>query len=352
MSRAQEPGSLSGLSILVTGGAGFIGRNLARNLVAEGAIVTALDVADDDNAALWIPNLLDSGVRFVRGSIEDSDLVGDLLAENRLVFHLATPAIGLESLQSGPSAHAIGLEQNLKFARWLTADHTVVFSSTSDVYGLHSKHYADKPMSEDDLCIYENPSVTRWAYAHMKALSEGVIAATPARSAAVRIFNCYGADLDYPRPRRILSRFVAAALNGEPLVVNGTGAQRRAYCHVSDMIAGLKLCASFASLQRGGDHLTVNLGNPQADYSVLEVAELVSDVGLSAGYTSQPSQILLADKMWAVDFDDTWSRRPDISRAARLFGFSPKVGLERGLGEMFDFIASRLDGGDSRYAHH
>jgi dTDP-glucose 4,6-dehydratase len=133
-------------------------------------------------------------------------------------------------------------------------------------------------------------------------------------TAIARVFNSYG-----PRMRRNDGRasvnFVNQALAGKPLTVYGDGTQTRSLCYVDDTIRGLYLLAT------SDEHLPVNIGNPNHEVTMLELAETVIRV------TGSPSEIVFE----ALPIDDPQVRRPDITRAREVLGWEPEVGLEEGL---------------------
>jgi dTDP-glucose 4,6-dehydratase len=132
----------------------------------------------------------------------------------------------------------------------------------------------------------------------------------------VRIFNTYG-----PRMRshdgRAIPTFARQALENEPITVFGDGSQTRSFCYVDDLIRGLQLLAD------SGEHLPVNLGNPQ-EFTILELAQTVIRV------TSSKSEIVYE----ALPVDDPQVRQPDITRARQVLGWEPEIQLEEGLRRM------------------
>jgi dTDP-glucose 4,6-dehydratase len=129
-----------------------------------------------------------------------------------------------------------------------------------------------------------------------------------------RIFNTYG-----PRMRRNDGRasvnFLNQALEGKPLTVYGDGSQTRSLCYVDDLIRGLYLLA------QSGEHLPVNLGNPDHEVTMLDLAQTVIRV------TGSSSEVVFE----ALPIDDPQVRRPDITRARQVLGWAPEVDLEEGL---------------------
>jgi dTDP-glucose 4,6-dehydratase len=135
-------------------------------------------------------------------------------------------------------------------------------------------------------------------------------------TAIVRIFNTYGPRMR-PNDGRALSNFVRQALAAEPLTVYGDGTQTRSFCYVEDLMRGIVLLAE------SGEHLPVNLGNPD-ERTVLELAEIVKRI------TGSSSEIVFE----ALPIDDPMQRKPDITRARQLLGWEPEISLEEGLSRL------------------
>lgn len=328
-------------SILITGGAGFIGRHLARLLDEQDHRVTVLDSVGDANAVFGCGELDEWGITTVKGDVGDLRLLRRLLHDHDVVVHLAAPTVGVEQMLRTPGSQAGALHETASLAGLLTEDHTLLFASTSDVYGLHSVHYGDKPMAEDDLTVYESPSVSRWNYSKVKALSENVFACCPARTVSVRIFNAYGPGFDYPQARRVIPQFTAAALAGRPLRVSGSGLQHRAFCHIDDLVRGMAQTLALARSLPVAGNLAVNLGNPAAYVSIRDLAHLVVELALDGGFVTVAPPIAFDGYAYSERFDDTWNRRPDITRARELLGYEPVVGLRDGLAGVLRFHATR-----------
>jgi dTDP-glucose 4,6-dehydratase len=109
--------------------------------------------------------------------------------------------------------------------------------------------------------------------------------------------------------------FIHQALEGKPLTVYGDGSQTRSLCYVDDLIRGLYLLAM------SGEHLPVNIGNPDHEVTMLELAQTVIKV------TGSSSEIVFE----ALPTDDPQIRRPDITRARQVLGWQPEIDLEEGL---------------------
>ena len=192
-----------------------------------------------------------------------------------------------------------------KRARFLTA-------STSEVYGDPQIH----PQPET-YWGHVNPIGPRGVYDEAKRYAEALTMAYHSQqgvdTAIVRIFNTYGPRMR-PNDGRAVSNFVRQALADDPLTVFGDGQQTRSFCYVDDLIRGIVLLAE------SGEHLPVNIGNPD-ERTLLDLAELVKKM------TGASSEIVFE----ALRVDDPMQRKPDITRAQQLLGWEPEVSLEEGL---------------------
>ena len=169
-----------------------------------------------------------------------------------------------------------------------------------------------------------NPIGPRGVYDEAKRYAEALTMAYHRQQGVdtciVRIFNTYGKRMR-PHDGRAIPTFVRQALAGEPLTVFGDGSQTRSFCYVDDLVRGLVLLA------RSGEHLPVNIGNPQ-ELTLLELAQAVIEV------TGSKSEIVFE----ALPVDDPQVRQPDITRARQLLGWEPQVTLDQGLRRMLGEI--------------
>ncbi|HXF98864.1 MAG TPA: UDP-glucuronic acid decarboxylase family protein [Gaiellaceae bacterium] len=294
---------------LVTGGAGFLGSHLCEALLARGHRVLCLDnlvVSTLEN----IEHLRDDAFVFL-----NHDVIEPIRIEEPLdyVFHLAALAspvdytrMPLHSLKTGSygTHHALGL------AKWKRA--RFLLASTSEVYGDPQVH----PQPET-YWGHVNPIGPRGVYDEAKRYAEALTMAYHRQQGVdtciARIFNTYGARMR-PNDGRAVPTFLRQALAGEPVTVFGDGSQTRSFCYVDDMIRGLILLAE------SGEHLPVNLGNPD-EKTLLELAQTIIRL------TGSTSEIVFE----ALPVDDPQVRQPDITRARQVLGWEPEVGLEEGL---------------------
>jgi dTDP-glucose 4,6-dehydratase len=177
-----------------------------------------------------------------------------------------------------------------------------------------------------------NPIGSRGVYDEAKRFAEALVMAYyryhGVDTRIARIFNTYGPRMR-PHDGRVVSNFIVQALQGEPLTVYGSGEQTRSFCFVEDEVEGL---VRLLMAPKAEDvHLPVNIGNPH-ELTVLEIAEKIIEL------SGSKSRILFEP----LPEDDPKVRRPDISRANQLLGWSPKISLDEGLQRTIDYFRLKL----------
>jgi len=343
---------MTGLSrVLITGGAGFLGSHLCDRLADRGCHVLCVDnllTGSSENVAHLLGH--------PRFHFIEHDVCDPLSVEGPLdaVLHFASPAspkdyleLPIHTLTVGAygTHNALGLAR-AKAARFLLA-------STSEVYG--------DPLVNPQQETYwgnVNPISPRGVYDEAKRFGEAMTMAYHRYhgldTRIVRIFNTFGPRMR-PNDGRVISTFVVQALRGDPLTVQGDGTQTRSFCYLDDMVSGLLAVLDLPSDRSPEDrmdraflyasretedsiHQPINLGNPD-ERSVLEIAHMI----LAAARSRSPLRFV------ARPVDDPRVRRPDISRAARLLGWTPRVAIEEGISrtvEHFRGLPSLIDSRD------
>lgn len=305
---------------LVTGGAGFLGSHVCRRLLEEGLEVVCLDNLQTGRRKNIEPLLARSGFSFVEGDVREALPQGPFSE----IWNLACPA-SPPHYQRDPvgtmMTNVLGMKNVLDLA--LACGARVFQASTSEIYGDPEVH----PQKETYRGAV-NATGPRACYDEGKRAAETLCfdyhRMHGVEIKVVRIFNTYGPAMD-PADGRVVSNFIVSALKGEPLELYGGGAQTRSFCYVDDLIDG------FFLLMRSEAAITgpVNIGNPH-EFTVRELAEIVIEM------TGAASRII--DR--PMPEDDPQQRRPDISRAAELLGWSPKVPLREGLRRSIPYFAT------------
>jgi UDP-glucuronate decarboxylase len=304
-------------NVLVAGGAGFLGSHLCDALLSEGAHVIALD-----NFQTGRKQNLRHLEREPRFDLIDSDIIKPLPARLRSkrvkideVFNLACAA-SPPHYQADPEhtmlTSVVGTHNLLTFAE--TTGARFFLASTSEIYGDPEVH----PQPES-YWGNVNPTGPRACYDEGKRAAETLTfdfdRAGRADVRVARIFNTYG-----PRMRaddgRVVSNVICQALAGDDITIYGDGSQTRSFCYVSDLIDGFLRLMAYEGPFPGA----VNLGNP-VELTVGDLAERVlAMTGSSSRVVTRPLPV-----------DDPRRRRPDITHAKQLLGWSPRTPLEKGL---------------------
>lgn len=313
-------------TVLVAGGAGFIGSHLCKKLLTQEYKVICVDnlvTGSKDN----LKNLReDKNFTFLEKDITHP-LGQDINAD--YIFHLASPASPnkksprsyinhpLETLL----ANSLGTYNLLELAKKTSAK--FLYVSSSEVYG----DPAVSPQKENYFGNV-NPNGVRSVYDEGKRFGEAItmnyVREYGLDARIIRIFNTYGPMMQ-PDDGRVVSNFITQAISGQPLTVYGSGQQTRSFCFVDDMVDGLIL-AMFSDKTKGE---VLNLGNPD-ERKILEFASLIKKL------TGSASEIVFED----LPTDDPKERKPDIAKAKELIGWQPKVSIEQGLEKTVQYFKS------------
>jgi UDP-glucose 4-epimerase len=306
-------------TVLITGGAGFIGSHLADVLLARGYTVSAIDNLSTGRLENVRHLLGRRDFHFVRADIQDAQVLDRLASQSRHVVHLAA-AVGVKLIVERPvftiETNVIGTECVLKAA--LRYGSRVLIASTSEVYGKGSRI----PFAEDDDVLLGSTGKSRWAYAASKMIDEFLSLAYQREYGLpvvpFRLFNTVG-------PRQtghygmVVPRFVAAALKNEPITIYGDGSQQRCFCDVADVVRAI------AALLEHPDApgRLYNIGGTE-EVSILQLAERTRAVCNS----SSPITYIPYSEAYAPGFEDMQRRVPDTSRIHQLVGWQPELDLD------------------------
>lgn len=314
-------------TVLVAGGAGFIGSHLCEFLLGKDYKVICLDnflTSEKENISELLENENFSLIEKDIINLEPSDL-----PEFNFLFDLASPAS--PNAKSTRSYVAYPIETLLVNSRGVynlleaTKKYNAKFlyASTSEIYG-------DPAVSPQPETYFGNvnPNGVRSVYDEAKRFGEAITSAYVRKfnldARIVRIFNTYGPQMRAD-DGRVVSNFIYQALHNEPITIYGEGKQTRSFCFISDMIDGLTR-AMFTENTKGE---VINLGNPD-ERTIAEIAETIK------GLTNSSSEIIKEP----LPEDDPRERKPDISKAKRILDWEPKVTLSEGLQKTIEYFKS------------
>lgn len=327
---------LSGQTVAITGGAGFIGSTLARRLADAGISVVLYDNLHR-NAVAATDLLQRDNVRLVRGDVRDKNALYGALAGADHIVHMASIA-GVDTVMKNPvltmEVSLLGTMNVLEIAQSLRdAGHSVgrvIDFSTSEVFG----RYAFR-VTEGDATSLGAVGEARWTYAVSKLCTEHLCHCYHKQhdmeTVSVRPFNVYG-------PNQVgigaIHNFIRRALAGDTLTIHNDGSQIRSWCFIDDMIDGIVL----ALTRPEAVGQSFNIGNPR---STVTIHQLARDIVRLSGSASKIEFV-----RW--DHPDVELRVPDIGKARSLMGFDPQIDLEDGLKRTIAWYRDQLQGGKGR----
>lgn len=308
-------------SILVTGGAGFLGSHLCERLIADGHEVVCVDNLYTGSKDSIRHLLSHPRFEFIR-----HDVCFPLYVEVDEIYNLACPASPIH-YQRDPvqttktSVH--GAINMLGLAKRVKAK--ILQASTSEVYGDPEIH----PQSES-YWGKVNPIGIRSCYDEGKRCAETLFFDYYRQHnlgiKVIRIFNTYGPRMHFG-DGRVVSNFIVQALTSKPITIYGNGEQTRSFCYVDDLISGMILMMNSSSDFIG----PVNLGN-DGEFTMKELAQKIIKI------TGNKVEL----KFEPLPDDDPKQRKPDISLAQKMLNWQPKINLEEGLQKTIADFAQRL----------
>lgn len=308
------------MATLVTGGAGFLGSHLCERLLGQGEEVLCMDnffTGRRKNVARLMAN---PNFELMR-----HDVVDPFKVEVDRIYNLACPASPVH-YQHNPiktvKTSVMGAINCLGLAKRVGA--RILQASTSEVYGDPEVH----PQPES----YRgnvNPIGLRACYDEGKRCAETLFFDYHRENSVdirvVRIFNTYGPRM-LPNDGRVVSNFIVQALRGEDLTIYGDGSQTRSFCFVDDLIE-----AMIRTMEQDQTVGPVNIGNP-VEFTIRGLAEKV------LGKIEGPSKIVKED----LPSDDPMQRKPDISLAQKVLGWTPNIELSEGLDRTIPYFRQCL----------
>jgi len=310
---------LKNKTIFITGGAGFIGSHLTDRFIDDNKIIVYDTL--HRNALQYSESKNNKNLKLIKGDVLDIDKLHDSMKGVDTVLHLASIA-GVNTVINHPNktlkVNLIGSYNVLEQSRINDVEDYLDFS-TSEVYG--PMNYRAPESGVNTIGPREQP---RWIYALAKLASEHLSYSYykeyGLKSRSVRPFNIYG-------PRQVgesaIHSFTEKAINNDQLVIYNEGNQIRAWCFISDMVDAIETMLL--------SHNTIgecyNIGNPEATSTTLDTAQRI--IRLS----NSKSKIIFKK----AEYHDVEVRVPNIDKAKKVFGYTPKVSFEEGLKKTIDW---------------
>lgn len=306
-------------TIVITGGAGFIGSNMCEKLLNDGHKIICVD------------NLLTGNIQNIEHLLNqphfifiNHDIIQPLEIKESIdeIYNFACPA-SPPKYQKDPiqtlKINFIGVMNLLEFARLKNA--TFLQSSTSEIYG-----EPEITPQHENYRGNVNTIGIRSCYDEGKRVAETLIMEYHnqynVNTRIVRIFNTYGPKMD-KNDGRVVSNFINQALNNEDITLYGNGEQTRSFCYIDDQIDGL------IKLMNSDYVYPVNIGNPY-ELTIKELASIVLKL------TKSNSKIMYKD----LPLDDPTNRKPDITKARNILHWEPTYDLEEGLDKTIQYFTT------------
>jgi nucleoside-diphosphate-sugar epimerase len=314
-------------NIIISGGSGFIGSNLCAKLIDRGDNVICLDNLITGSEKNIAPLLSRPNFKFINFDVCKS-IDPRMYGAIDEIYHLASPADPNSKSPYSYMAHPFETMEVNTSATWKLCEFAVkkkakiLFTSTSEVYG-------DPQKSPQDETYRGNVSTTgpRAIYDEAKRFGETIVSAFVREKGLdgriTRIFNTYGPRMN-PDEGRAVVNFINQAIKNENITIYGDGRQTRSFCYIDDQIAGQVLAMEKG--QTAGE--VFNIGNPD-ERTILEFAQMIKKLSEST------SRIEFTDPM---PEDDPMQRKPDITKAKKILGWTPKIALEAGLAATIEYF--------------
>lgn len=298
--------------VLITGGAGAIGSNLAAFLIDKNYEVVILDDLSSGN----YDNIKNLNTTFIKGSILDDHLLSDLFEKEKFkfIFHLAAFFANQNSVDhpiSDLKVNGMGILKILE----LSVKHNIqrfIYASSSCVYGHLEDMKEDAHLPLMDLGTpYAITKLLGEQYCQFFSNNYGL------HTVCLRIFNAYGPGEKPGKYRNVIPNFIQRAMNGEVLTITGTGQETRDFTFVEDVVKGI-YASSHYDLKKGE---ILNIGRG-IKTTILELAEYINHI------TNNPSSIVFQPRR---NWDYVKDRVANIEKASKLIDYTPQVSIKEGI---------------------
>ena len=319
--------SYTNKKVLITGGLGFIGSNLARSLISQGAEVTLIDsLIPEYGGNLFNIKDIQDKVKVNICDVRDSFALTHILKNKDYLFNLAGQTSHLDSMANPQTDLDINVASQisiLEACRKINPDIKIVFASTRQLYGKPDYLPVDEkhPIRPVDV-----NGINKWAGERYHLLYNDIYGI---RACALRLTNTYGAGMRIRDARQtFLGVWIRLLIEGKPITIFGDGLQIRDFNYVDDCVSGILL----AGLSEVADGNIFNLGSAEI-INLKSLAELIVNLGFGGTFELIPFPI----ERKVIDIGDYYS---DFSFAYKKLGWQPCIALREGLLKTINYYQS------------
>lgn len=316
--------------IIVTGGAGFIGSYLCKELIKQGHTIICIDLSNGDRLKEIRSH---PKFTFIQDSILNHAMLEREVQQSDLIFHLAAIADPMQYVTEPLTTLQLDLKASIDiFEMAASYGIKVAFASTSEVYGRNPK----VPWQEDDERVLGSTKINRWSYSTAKAACEHYCYAYGQQRGLkfiiYRFFNIYGPLLDTLGHGRAIPIMLRQFLLNEPVTIHGDGKQTRSFTYIDDAVTAVAKLA-FSGKAEGN---VFNVGS-NTETSILELATLMKKLASSA------SELVFVPhrEVFGESYEDIPRRVPDITKIRDVIGWEATTPLEEGLTETIDYYKKK-----------
>ena len=322
------------MNVLITGGAGFIGSHLTKQLLDRGDSVAILDNLGTGNFENIQPFVRNPHYSFAIDDLNNALVLDRLASQADAIVHLAA-AVGVQLVVERPTetieTNVLGTHAVLAAARRYRC--RTLIASTSEVYGKGVRI----PFNEEDDLLLGPSSRSRWSYAASKLLDEFLGLAAYAEHelpvTIMRFFNTVGPG-QTGRYGMVVPRLVRQALRNEEITVYGDGEQSRCFCHVADTVRALISLLDRPEITAGEVY---NIGSNEE----VTINQLANSV-IERTDTAATIKYVPYNEAYAPGFEDLRRRVPDTTKIRAAIGWSPQYSLDQILDDVIEFERTRL----------
>lgn len=315
-------------TILVTGGAGFIGSNLVKQLIEKTNVKKVIVLDDLSSGHAWLlPK--DERIVFVKGSVLDEEKLKRIFLEKPdIVYHLAAHFANQNSVEHPETdllVNGLGTLKVLQYATLVEVERFVYASSGCSVYG----HSAPLPYKEDmpPTLHYDTPYQIHKLLGELYCNYFHFYYKIPVVN--LRFFNVYGPGEVPGKYRNVIPNFIYLAMNKKPLPITGTGEETRDFTYVGDVVEG---CLR-AAIIREAIGEAFNLAS-ETETKIIDLAKMINELtDNNAGIVFKPRR----------SWDRSIRRRASIEKAKKVLGYYPRINIKDGLKKTVEWFRENWD---------